>query len=127
VLLLRARAGRAMTLVGAAALVAGVGLTLLAIDLGSPLVFFTGTSLAGAGFGTGFQGAIRDLVPSAPLHARAGVLSIIFVISYLAMGAPAIAAGFRVVATHDLLGTAREFGVGVAALALAALLGRLRR
>ncbi len=127
VLLLRARAGRVMMLVGAGTLVAGVSLTLLAIRIGSPLTFFAGTSLAGVGFGTGFQGAIRDLVPSAPIHARAGVLSVIFVISYLAMGAPAIAAGFRVVTTHDLPRTAREFGVLVAALALGALLGRLRR
>jgi hypothetical protein len=60
------------------------------------------------------------------VHARAGVLSVIFVISYLAMGAPAIAAGFRVVATQDLLGTARELAVLVGALSLAALVGGLR-
>jgi len=127
VLLLRARAGRAMMLFGASALISGVAVTLLATTLGSPFVFFVGTALAGAGFGTGFQGAIRDLVPNAPVHARAGVLSLIFVISYLAMGVPAILAGFRVNATHDLLSTAREFGVGVAALALAALVGRIKR
>jgi MFS transporter len=127
VLLLRARGGRAMILVGASALLSGVAITLLATAHGSPWLFFLGTSVAGVGFGTGFQGAIRNLVPMAPLHARAGVLSIIFVISYLAMGVPAIAAGFRVVATHDLLGTAREFGFGVAALALAALIARLVR
>lgn len=127
VLLLRAHAGRAMMLVGSSALLAGVGSTLGAMSLESPLLFFVGTSLAGAGFGTGFQGAVRDLVPSAPLHARAGVLSLIFVIAYLAMGVPAILAGFRVVATHDVLATAREFGFAVAALALAALGGGLRR
>ena len=124
VLLLRARRGRELMLAGASLLFAGVTLTLLAIALHSPLVFFVGTSVAGAGFGTGFQGAIRDLVPNAPVHARAGVLSVIFLISYLAMGVPAIAAGFRVVATHDLLGTARELGLVVGALALAALFGR---
>lgn len=127
VLLLRARAGRAMILLGAAALVVGAGLTLLAIQLGSPPAFFLGTSLAGIGFGAGFQGAIRDLVPSAPAHARAGVLSVIFLISYLAMGVPAIAAGFRVVATHDLPGTARELGLLVGALALGAFVGKLKR
>jgi len=127
VLLLRAHAGRPMMLIGALSLISGVATTLLATALGSPAVFFIGTAVAGAGFGTGFQGAIRDLVPNAPVHARAGVLSIIFVISYLAMGVPAILAGFRVAATHDLLGTAREFGVGVAALALAALAGRIKR
>jgi MFS family permease len=127
VLLLRARAGRAMMVVGSAALVSGVSLTLLAIRLGSTPAFFVGTSLAGTGFGAGFQGAIRDLVPSAPVDARAGVLSVIFVISYLAMGVPAIAAGFRVAATHDLLRTAQEFSALVGLLALGALLARLRR
>jgi hypothetical protein len=122
VLLLRAKAGREMMLTGAGSLVTGVSLTLLALRLGSPAVFFLGTAVAGAGFGTGFQGAIRNLVPSAPVHARAGVLSVIFLISYLAMGVPAILAGFRVVATRDLLGTARELGASVAALALLALL-----
>lgn len=127
VLLLRARAGRALILTGAAALVAGVGLILLAIRAESALLFFAGTSFAGVGFGTGLQGAIRDLVPNAAVHARAGVLSVIFIIAYLAMGAPAIAAGFRVVATHDLLQTAREFGLLVAALSVTALVGHLRR
>jgi MFS family permease len=122
VLLLRAKAGREMMLTGAGSLFTGVVLTLLALRLGSPAVFFLGTAVAGAGFGTGFQGAIRNLVPSAPVHARAGVLSVIFLISYLAMGVPAILAGLRVVATRDLLGTARELGASVAALALLALL-----
>lgn len=127
VLLLRAKAGREMMLTGAASLFGGVTVTLLALWLHSPLVFFLGTAVAGAGFGTGFQGAIRNLVPNAPIHARAGVLSVIFLISYLAMGVPAIAAGFRVVATHDLLGTARELGVLVGVLALVPLVGGLRR
>ncbi|MEI9936597.1 MAG: MFS transporter [Pseudomonadota bacterium] len=127
VLMLRNQTGRQMTLIGAVALASGVASTLLALRLGSPTVFFLGTSMAGVGFGTGFQGAIRNLIPNAPVHARAGVLSVIFLISYLAMGVPAIVAGFRVVATHDLLGTARELGLVVGALALAALAGRLRR
>jgi predicted MFS family arabinose efflux permease len=127
VLLLRNRAGHELMLTGAASLIAGVSTTLLAISFGSPWIFFLGTALAGVGFGTGFQGAIRNIVPRAPVHARAGVLSVIFLISYLAMGVPAIVAGFRVVASHDLLGTARELGTGVAVLALVALIGGLER
>jgi len=127
VLLLRGREGRQVMVTGAASLFSGVLVTLVALWLGSPFVFFLGTAVAGAGFGTGFQGAIRNLVPRAPAHARAGVLSVVFIISYLSMGVPAMVAGFRVAATHDLLGTAREFGVLVGALALAALVGGLRR
>lgn len=121
VLLLRARQGRFMIVTGASALLVGVALTLLATHIASPLIFFLGTAAAGIGFGTGFQGAVRELVPNAPVQARAGVLSVIFIISYLAMGMPAIAAGFRVVHTHDLVGTAGELGASVAVLALLAL------
>jgi hypothetical protein len=121
VLLLRARGGRFMVLTGASALLVGVGLTLTATHVASALVFFLGTAAAGIGFGTGFQGAVRELVPNAPVHARAGVLSLIFIISYLAMGVPAIAAGFRVVQTHDLLGTSTELNLAVGALAVLAL------
>lgn len=130
VLALREKPARTLMLVGAATLFVGVSVTLLAISLGSRIGFFAGASIAGMGFGTGFQGAIRDLVPNAPLHARAGVLSVLLIVSYLAMGLPAIGAGFRVAATHDLLGTARELGSIVATLALLSLLsqlGRLRR
>jgi len=127
VLLLRARAGRAMMLVGAATLVVGVALTLLAIRLGSALVFFAGTSLAGIGFGTGFQGAIRDLLASAPVHARAGVLSVIFVVSYIAMGLPAIIAGLFIGSHGDARFTTEEFAGAVILLAGLALLAALRK
>lgn len=127
VLLLQKAAARTLVLIGASALPVGVAGTLLAVSLGSAPAFFVGTTVAGAGFGTAFQGAIRTLVPNAPAHARAGVLSIIFVICYLAMGLPAIAGGFRVVATHDLGRTAREYGLGVMLLALTALAGSARR
>ncbi len=61
-----------MMLTGAGSLFSGVALTLLALRLGSPPVFFLGTAVAGVGFGTGFQGAIRNLVPNAPCtHAPA--------------------------------------------------------
>jgi len=54
-------------------------------------------ALAGAGFGAGFQGAIRTVVPLAATYERAGVLSILYVVSYLAMGLPAVVTGFFVV------------------------------
>lgn len=127
VLVLRALAGHQMMRTGAASLTSGIAVTWLALRLGSPGVFFVGVALSGVGFGTSFQGAIRNLVPAAPEHARAGVLSVIFLISYLAMGVPAIAAGFRVVATHDVLGTARELGTLVGVLALTGLVSGLRR
>jgi hypothetical protein len=74
------------------------------------------------GFGGGFQGAVRSIVPFAAPHERAGVLSIVFIISYLSMGMPAIAAGALVARYGNILGTSKEFGVAVMTLALAAVL-----
>jgi hypothetical protein len=101
-----------------------VGTTLLAIQAASASLFFLGTAAAGMGFGVGFQGAIRSVLASAATHERAGVLSVLYVISYLAMGVPAVVAGVWVVRTHgDVIETAREYAVAVMALATLALLG----
>jgi predicted MFS family arabinose efflux permease len=127
VLALQHREPRAMMTFGAAMLVAGVGITIWALPHHSIVVFLIGTSIAGMGFGAGFQGAVRSIVPFAAPHERAGVLSIVFIVSYLSMGAPAIAAGALVARHGDILGTAQEYGVVVMALALAAVLAAALR
>jgi predicted MFS family arabinose efflux permease len=127
VLLLRAAPPRLIMLLGMAALLAGVGITLLAVTLGSVAVFLAGTAVAGAGFGAGFQGAIRTVVPLAAAHERAGVLSTLFVVSYLALGLPAVIAGYVVVHGGGLLTSTREFGVAVMILAALAIGGLARR
>jgi hypothetical protein len=66
-------------------------------------------------------------VPLAAPHERAGLLSVLYVVAYLAMGAPAVLAGIGVVHGGGLLITAREYGLVVTALAAAALLGTLPR
>jgi hypothetical protein len=108
---------------GTGALMVGVGITLIAIDRNSTAAFFAGTAVAGIGFGAGFQGAIRSVIPLAGPQERAGVLSIVYVISYLAMGLPAVVAGFLVVHGGGVLGTAREYGSAVIVLAALAMLG----
>jgi predicted MFS family arabinose efflux permease len=123
VLLLQQREARSMMGLGAAGLFAGVGAVLVALSFESISLFFLGTALAGMGFGAGFQGAIRMVVPLAAPHERAGVLSVAFVVSYLAMGLPAVAAGFAIAAGHSLLDTARDFGGMVMVLATLALAG----
>jgi MFS family permease len=114
--------GQAMR-VGALALIAGSLAAMAALTSRSAVGFYLATALAGAGFGAAFQGAMRSIIPLAQPHERAGVLSIVFVVSYLAMGLPAIAAGFMVSHGSPLLTTARYFGAGVATLAGFALLG----
>jgi MFS family permease len=127
VLLLRARTARTLMSVGSALLFAGVGVTLLAITFGSTAAFFVGSAVAGMGFGGSFQGAIRSVLPLAAVHERAGVLSVLYVISYLAMGLPAVIAGFGVVYGGGLMPTAHVYGAVVMLLAGLALLGSARR
>jgi len=123
---LRAVAASAVLLTGIGALVAGVAVTLLALTLRSPAVFFAGTAISGVGFGSGFQGGIRLVVPRAAPHERAGVLSLLFVVSYLGMGIPAVAAGFLAVHGAGLVGAARYYGAALIVLALLALSALLR-
>ena len=78
VYLLRNVAARTVMLAGIIALVAGVAITLAALAAGSPALFFAGTAVSGIGFGAGFQGGIRTVVPQAAPHERAGLLSVLF-------------------------------------------------
>jgi predicted MFS family arabinose efflux permease len=127
VLLLRNATARVMMLFGTAGLFVGVGLVLAATSIDSVALFAVGSIVTGAGFGSGFQGAIRTVVPLALPHERAGVLSVAFVVSYLSMGLPAVAAGFALANGASFLETARVFGGLVMALSVAALAGTLMR
>jgi MFS family permease len=127
VVLLRSTTPRTVMFIGTVGLLAGVSLTVLAVYATSAVGFFVGSAVAGIGFGAGFQGAIRSVVPLAAPHERSGVLSILFVISYLAMGVPAVIAGVLVVHGGGILATTRDYGLAVMVLALAALLGVIRR
>jgi MFS family permease len=127
VLVARHAAPRPVMFLGTLALAAGVGLTLLAVTGHSATAFFVGTAIAGVGFGGAFQGALRTIVPLAKEHERAGVLSIIYLISYLAMGLPAVLAGYLVVHSGGVIVTAQEYGAAVIALAAVAFVGLLWR
>ena len=124
---LRNRSPRTLVLLGSAALIVGIGVVLLGVETTDLPLFFAGSGITGVGFGASFQGGIRSVVPLAETHQRAGVLSTLFVVSYLAMGLPAVAAGVLVVHGGGLLSTARIFAIAVMALASVALLGQLRR
>ena len=126
VLAFSSSAPRTVMTYGAFALIAGTAAAMGALGAQSAVGFFLATALAGSGFGAGFQGAMRTVLPTAKAHERAGVLSVVCVVSYLAMGVPAIIAGFFVSHGSALLPTAQHFGTVVAALAAFALLGTLR-
>lgn len=108
--------------IGTVALIAGVALTLLAIAIGSAGLFFTGTAVAGVGFGAGFQGGVRTVVPLAEPHERSGLLSVMYLISYLGFGLPTIVAGVIVVYGGGVERAAYTYGIAVMLLALLALI-----
>jgi len=124
---LQRRGPRALMLAGTALLIVGLAVTLAAVSHSALGAFFVGTTLTGAGFGASFQGAIRMVVPLAQPHQRAGLLAVLYVVCYLAMGLPAVVAGLRVVYGGGLLATTHEYGIAVIILAAAALAGTLVR
>jgi predicted MFS family arabinose efflux permease len=121
-LLLRKQNPRDAMRTGSVALVIGMLLVLAAVHLHQPLVFLAGLAASGVGFGSGFQGAVRSVVSHSQADERAGVLSVIFVIAYLAFGLPAIGAGYLLAQGSLLPSVANEFGGAIMVLAMAPLL-----
>jgi hypothetical protein len=126
IIVLRRVAARTVMLFGILALITGVTVTVAAVGLGSATVFFAGSAIAGAGFGSAFQGGIRTVVPLAAAHQRAGVVSLLYIVSYLGLGVPAVLAGFGVVDGGGLISTSRYYGAAVIVLAALALFGLLK-
>jgi predicted MFS family arabinose efflux permease len=109
---------RRLALFGALAIITGSALLLAGVATHSLALFAIGIFPAGAGFGAGFQGGLRTVVTKAEPHQRSGVISVVYVISYLSLGLPAIIAGTLVV--HSSLATVAE-ELGAAVIVLAAL------
>jgi hypothetical protein len=123
---LRATAAPRVMLIGTATLIAGVGVVLLSVWADSAQGFFAGTAVAGIGFGAGFQGGIRLVAPLAHPDQRAGVLSALFIVSYLGLGIPAVVAGLAVVRGGGLVDTSYEYGAAVILLASFAAVNLIR-
>jgi MFS family permease len=121
----RSRAPQAAMRLGSLALVVGSALTWGAIVLASAGVFFVGSAIAGLGFGASFQGAVRSMLSVAEPQDRAGVVSMIYVVAYLALGVPAVLAGVGVVYGGGLLRTSETYMLVVTALATIAFVGTL--
>jgi len=120
---------RRLALFGALAIMVGSGLLLAGVATHSLALFAIGIFPAGAGFGAGFQGGLRTIVAGAEPHERSGVISLVYVISYLSLGLPAILAGLLVVHS-SLAQVSEELGAGVillAALTASGLAWLLRR
>jgi len=114
--LVRAADPRVIVIRGSLVLIVGVGITLLAVAIGSTVGLYAGSVIAGLGFGPAFSGVFRSLAPLAPPDKRSALLASIYVVSYLAFGVPAIIAGVAVT-LYGLRDTTYVYGVVVMALA----------
>ncbi|EJM88441.1 Major Facilitator Superfamily transporter [Pseudomonas sp. GM74] len=117
-------AGKSL-LLGASMMPAGVVMILLGVHSASLPLFFLGTLVAGCGFGSGFLGTLRSLVPLALPHERAGLVSTYYALSYLAFCLPSLLAG-NLSRTLGLVVTVDGYGAVLIILALGALAGLMR-
>jgi hypothetical protein len=122
----RATDPRAAAIRGSLLLVAGVGITLVAIAVGSPVGLYVGSVVAGVGFGPAFTGIVRSLSVAAPSNQRGALFAAIYVAVYLSFSIPAIIAGGAVGAV-GLRATAYVYGLVVMALALVTTVSVSRR
>lgn len=117
---LRRTDARTVMLIGTSTLTLGVGAVLVAAVAGSAGFLLAATAVAGVGFGAGFAGGIRLVAPLAAPTERAGVLSVLYIVSYLGLGVPAVLAGLAVVHGGGLLHTTYWYGAAVILLAVLA-------
>jgi predicted MFS family arabinose efflux permease len=120
---------RTLMTAGCTALILGTSVAVVSIATRTGWLLLLGTGIAGVGFGPAFSGAYTSVVSSATEQDRAALIAAIYLLSYAALGAPAVAAG--VAANHyGLRATALVYAAAVAALAgvvLLSLLGARRR
>lgn len=117
---LRNRQADKVLRLGAGLLAIGVALILTAVHSASLSLFFIATLIAGSGFGAGFLGALRSVVPLALPHERAGLMSAFYVLSYLAFCLPTLLAG-NLIRSFGLIPTTDGYGAVLILLAVGAL------
>jgi predicted MFS family arabinose efflux permease len=101
---------------GSIVLIAGVGLTLLAVATESIVGLYAGSVIAGLGFGPAFSGIFRSLASTAPPDRRGALLASIYVVIYLSFSIPAIIAGVALT-RFGMRETTYVYGLVVMALA----------
>ncbi|BBP54879.1 MFS transporter [Pseudomonas brassicacearum] len=120
--LLRNQEADKMLRLSASLLVVGLALVLAAVHGASLPLFFIGTLVTGSGFGAGFLGALRSIMPLALPHERAGLMSAFYVLSYLAFSLPSLLAG-NLTRVFGLIPTTDGYGAVLIVLCVVALLG----
>ncbi len=117
---LRGISPRAAMLAGCLCLLAGMAVTFGAIATTTSPAFLTGTAIAGVGFGLAFQGSFRLVTALAEPDDRAGLVTAIYIVGYLAFSVPALIAGVATT-TFGLHPTALVYSASLAVLAAAAV------
>lgn len=123
---LRNRRPRTSVIFGTAALAVGTALSLAALAADSLPFYLAATAVTGMGFGTAFSGVVGSLAPRIPASDRADTFAVIYVLAYLAFAIPTVIAG-TLVGTFGLEAVVIGYGAVVIALAVAALILRVRR
>jgi MFS family permease len=109
-----------MTRIGTIALAVGTIVFIVSLAATSLGLFVVASVVAGGGFGSAFLGALRSVTQLVQPHERAGLLSAVYIVSYVAFSVPAVVAG--VLITHvGLRDTALGYGAFVAVVALLTL------
>ncbi|CAM5439684.1 MFS transporter [Leifsonia shinshuensis] len=117
---------RTTTIWSMAAIMLGIALTAVGIAAGLLPVLFAGAVVAGAGFGAGFSAMLRIIAPLAPNDQRAELFAGVFLVSYLAYGVPALAAG-ELIGVIGILPTALGYAAAIAAAAAVAMVVQIVR
>jgi hypothetical protein len=116
---LRGIGSRAAMLAGCLFLLAGTAVTYGAIATTTSAALLAGTAVAGVGLGLAFLGAFRTITALATPGQRAGLVTAIFTVLYLAFSVPALIAGVATT-TFGLHSTTLVYSASLAVLAAAA-------
>jgi len=115
---------RSGMIIGILAAIAGTVGIMAAVLAGSLALLIAGLVVSGVGFGAAFSASLRLIMPLAPPHQRAGIVSAIYVVAYIAFGLPVIIAG-QVAAPLGLIPTILGYGGATVVFALISLIAQL--
>ncbi|MBN9389574.1 MAG: MFS transporter [Chloroflexi bacterium] len=116
---------RRAILLGTVVALVGAAITTVSVLVGWFPLLVLGAIGSGAGFGASFSGILRTLGPLAVPSRRAELFAGIYLVNYLALGAPALAAGI-LIGFFGLLATVTGYGILVVLAAAVSLGVQLR-
>jgi len=116
----RSLSPRMALIIGALISALGMMLLILAVNLQDLVIYLLATAAAGGAYGLLFVGGLQVIVAATPERNRGGILSALYLLSYLSMGALALVLG--AVATTRGLGLAVDLGAAAIILMNVAML-----